>query len=982
MIGKTISHYRIVEKLGGGGMGVVYKARDLKLGRIVALKFPPGHLVNDRHALERFEREAQAASALNHPNICTIYEIEESDGQTFIAMEFLEGQTLKERLETPSGKTLLRGARAGVPLPLADMLDLSIQVADALDAAHTKGIIHRDLKPANIFVTLRGHAKVLDFGLAKVVTAPLATYADTAPGEADLTATGAVMGTLAYMSPEQARGEELDVRTDLFSFGAVLYEMATGRPAFEGNTSAVIFSAILERAPLPPSRLNPDLPAGLEAIVTKALEKDRRLRYQTAREIRVDLERLKRSIESSHLVVARPPPVPQAGSGESRRASVPRDIVPTAGSDRSSDVHVAVGLLRRHKLGAGAAVAALLVLLGALVWWYAHFRSPAGLTEKDSIVLTDFTNTTGDPVFDSTLKQALAVKLEESPFLNVLPEQQVRDTLRFMSRSPDERLTAALAREVCERLGAKGMLSGEIDRLGSRYVVTLNAMNCQSGDPIGSQQVEAGKKEEVLEALGKATSGLRRKLGESLTSIQKFDAPIEQATTASLEALKAFSLGFEERREGKEVEAAPFFERAIDLDPNFALAYVQLSVAYLNLGESEEADKYAAKAYELRDRVSEHEKLQIIAMRWTMVGDDQKMIDAYNLWRQTYPRDWIPPHNLANEYTFTGEYEKAIELEREAMRLAPRQPRPYVVLGRAYMCLNRFAEAKAILEQALAQQLDSPYLWTSRFEMGFIEGDTEAMRSAVEWAKGKPEESALSFRQAQAAAYTGNLRKSEELTRHAVEVAKRYNLQELASLEEATEALTEAEFDNFRQAREAGAAALSMTRSRYPAAIIAQALAISGETTQSQRLIDDLAKRFPSATVLNCVFLPAARAGIELQRGNPARAIELLRSATPYELGSHYSEFGPIYVRGMAYLRARKGEEAAAEFRNVLDHRGIAPLSPLYALAHLGLARAWALAGEASKSRTAYQDFLALWKDADPDIPVLNQAKLEYAKLR
>ncbi len=982
MVGKTISHYRIVEKLGGGGMGVVYKARDLKLGRIVAQKFPPGDLVNDRHALERFKCEAQAASALNHPNICTIYEIEESEGQTFIAMEFLEGQTLKDRLETPSGNTLLRGTRAGVPLPLADLLDLAIQVGDALDAAHTKGIIHRDLKPANIFVTMRGHAKVLDFGLAKVVTPPLATCAETAPNAFDLTATGAVMGTLAYMSPEQARGEELDMRTDLFSFGAVLYEMATGRPAFEGNTSAVIFSAILERAPLPPSRLNPDLPPGLEAVITKALEKDRRLRYQTAREIRVDLERLKRSSESSLPAVAIPPPVPQARRAETDRASTARGIVSAAMSNSSSDVQVAVGLFRRHKLAAGVTLAALLVLLGALVWRYAPFRYPAGLTEKDSIVLADFTNTTGDPVFDNTLKQALAVKLEESPFLNVLSEQQVRETLRFMSRSPDERLSSAVAREVCVRLGARAMLTGEIAPLGSRYVVTLNALNCQSGDVIGSQQVEAGKKEEVLDALGKVTSGLRRKLGESLASIQKFDAPIEQATTASLEALKAFTLGLEERREGKDVEAAPFFERAIELDPNFALAYVQLSIAYLNLGESEKAAEYADKAYELRDRVSEHEKLEITAIHWTMVGDDQRMIDAYNLWEQTYPRDWIPPHNLANEYLSIGEYQKAIELERQAMRLAPRQPRPYAVLGRAYMGLNRFAEAKAIFEKALAQQLDFPYLRSSRFEIGFIEGDTEAMQSAVEWVKGKPEESALSFRQAQAAAYSGKLRKSEELTRQAVEVAERHNLQELASLEEAMGALTEAEFGNFRQAREAGAAALSLTRSRYPTAIVAQALALSGETAQSQRLIDDLAKRFPSATLLNCVLLPTARAGIELQRDNPARAIELLRSATPYELGSHNPGFGPIYVRGLAYLRAQEGEAAAAEFRKVLDHRGIAPVSPLYALAHLGVARAWALAGETSKSRIAYQDFLALWKDADPEIPVLEQAKAEYAKLR
>jgi tetratricopeptide (TPR) repeat protein len=644
-------------------------------------------------------------------------------------------------------------------------------------------------------------------------------------------------------------------------------------------------------------------------------------------------------------------------------------------------MQIVVGVLRRHKLGTGLALAAVLLMLGVMVWRYAAFRHAAVLTETDSVLLTDFTNTTDDSVFDTTLKQALAVKLEESPFLNVVSEQQVRETLRFMGRSPDERLTPATAREACVRLGVKAMVSGEIARLGSRYVVTLNALNCQSGDTLASQQVEASKKEEVLEALGNATMKLRAKLGESLSSIQKFDAPIEQATTSSLEALKAYSLGFEERRKGKEAEAIPFFQRAIELDPNFAVAYTTLSVAYRNLGESVKGAEYAAKAYELRERVSEREKLLVTAWHWYTAGDVGRTIDTYNLWKQTYPRDWLPPHNQAAEYLATGEYEKAIEDEREAILLAPRQPRPYAALGLAYMDLNRFAEAKAIFAKALVQQLDTVSLRYGIYNIGFIEGDAAAMQGVAEWAKGKPEESRFSSWEAEAATFSGKLRESRELTRHAVDLAERYNLKETASSDEAAGALTEAEFGNFRQAGEGAAGALSLARSRPSMALAAQALALSNDSGQAQRLIDDLAKRFPSDTLLNVVSLPTARAAIEIQRGNPAKAIELLRPAGPYELG-RYADFVPIYVRGLAYLRARQGVQAAAEFQKILDHRGVDPLSALYPLAHLGSARAYALAGETSKSRTAYQDFFALWKDADPDIPILKEAKAEYAKLK
>jgi serine/threonine protein kinase/Flp pilus assembly protein TadD len=976
MESEKISHYRILEKLGAGGMGEVYLAEDIKLGRRVALKILGAEYTTNRDRVSRFDQEACAASALNHPNILTIYEVGDEGGVHYIATEYIDGRTLRRHMSASA-------------LDVREVLDIAVQVASALEEAHSAGIVHRDIKPDNVMIRRNGYVKVLDFGLAKLAEPQL----DRTPSDAEAatrvlvhTDAGVVMGTSHYMSPEQARGKPVDARSDIWSLGVVMYEMVTGRTPFEGETSTDVIVAITQKEAAPIARFAPHVPAELDWIITKALRKDREERYQTVKELLTDLRRLKQKIEFEAELERSAAPDSLSRSAISAAPAMPtvsgraKATGEATASHTPSSAEYIVTEIKRHKTGAGIVAALFVIAVAAAVFLY--FNRAQALTDKDTILLADFSNTTGETVFDGTLKQALAVQLAQSPFLNIFPEERVREALRFMGRSPDERLTRDVAREICERQGLKALLTGSISSLGSHYVITLDAVNAHSGDSIAREQVEAESKEQVLASLGKAASALRGKLGESLNSIKKFEVPVEQATTSSLEALKAFATGNEERGKGNSEQSAAFYKRAIELDPNFAMAYARLGVYYGNQGQLDLAQQNVQKAYDLRERVSEHERLYIAEKYFNYVtGEMDKAVETLETWVRLYPNDYIPHNNLALNYLFYGRFEDARREALEALRLVPTTIAAQENLIASFRGLNRLDEAEQAVETMAQQFPSSPITHLNQMFFAVIRGDQAKIDAQVEWARGKPAEADMTDQLSSMMFRDGQLTKAEVFRRRAVELYKHQDRKENASQALIGMASYQAAFGKCEQAKRNVDDGLALNRGRVGLPNAALVFAFCGDVNRAQSLLDEALKIYPKDTVIVSMQAPVIRAQIEKSRGNLKQAIDLMESVRNCDLGIT-AGVGNNFFRGKLYLEQGAGKEAAAEFQNIIDHPLIDPFSCLHALAGLGMARAAALTGDTSRSRKEYQDFFAKWKNADADLPILSEAKKEYEEVK
>jgi len=966
-----ISHYRILEKLGAGGMGEVYLAEDMKLGRKVAIKILSEEYTTNKDRLQRFEQEASAASNLNHPNILTIHEVGTDNGRHYIATEYIDGLTLRRKALSS-------------PIEISEILDIAVQVASALEEAHAAGIVHRDIKPDNIMVRRNGYVKVLDFGLAK-----LTETVDRTPLDAEAatrvyvqTDAGVVMGTSHYMSPEQARGKPVDARSDIWSLGVVVYELVAGRTPFEGETSTDVIVGITQKEPPPLARYAPNVPAELDWIVMKALRKDREERYQTIKELLTDLRRLKQRLEfETELERSSVPGIySTVKSGDVVAPTTPERAVPTKTVSHVSSAEYIATEIKRHKIA--AAILAILLLAGTAAGFYFYYNRTKPLTDKDTVLLADFVNTTGEPVFDGTLKQALAVHLGQTPFLNLFPEERVRETLRFMGRSPDERITRDIGREICERQGIRALLTGSIASLGSHYNITLEAVHPRSGVAFASEQIEAESKEKVLSALSTAAWNLRKKLGESLSSMHQYDVSIEQATTSSLEALKAYAMANDERSKGNARASLGFYKRAVELDPNFAMAWARIGVHYANQQEMEAAKEYVQKAYDLRDRVSERERLYIIEKYYTYIaGDTGKTIETLQTWAKLYPNDFIPHNNLSLNYKLLGRYDEALKEGLEAVRLSPNNISARENLLQSFMGLGRIDEAEQTVKEIERINPDSLSAHFPRYVFAFLRRDQADMDREVEWAKGKPEEAEITTAVAGTAIYFGKLKQAEELEVRALEMFKAQGRKESSVQGLATRAANLSFLEKCSDAKDNAKAALSMLRGQMIIANAAVVYASCDDQSQAQSLLDEMHKLYPENTVIESIVAPMVRAEMERSRGNIDQALQLLESIRTYDFGI-VAGVANTYMRGNLYLKQGRGNEAAAEFRKIIDRPALDAFSPAHPLSRLGLARALAINGDIVGARTSYQDFFALWKDADPDLPVLVQAKKEYEQLK